>query len=106
MDFNKWINKGIPYLNAKSEKYQLDYIHDSNINNYDPSNIHKFKTVNLCKDEDRRKYEEFCKLFSDFLYSDTDSYLFENYQKFLQYHIINNMLKGKTDRHRAGELSN
>lgn len=91
MDFNKWINKGIPYLNAKTEKKEIDYINESNLNNYDPTNIHKVKTVNLCKNEDKLKYEEFCKLFSDFLYSDADSYLFDKYPKFMQYYIINNM---------------
>jgi len=91
MDFNKWINKGIPYINAKHEKKEIDYIIESNINNYDPLNIHKARTVNLFKEEDKAKYEEFCNLFSEFLYSDADTYLFDKYPKFLQYHILNNM---------------
>jgi poly(A)-specific ribonuclease len=91
MDFNKWINKGIPYINAKHEKKELDYIIESNINNYDPLNINKVKTINIYKEEDKEKYEEFCKLFTEFLNSDNEKYLFEKCPKFMQYHILNNL---------------
>ncbi len=91
MDFNKWIYKGIPYLNAKMEKQTLDNLGESNINLYDPSNHLKAKNVYLIQDADKLKYEEFCKLFSTFMCSDAQSHLFEKYPKFMQYHIINNM---------------
>jgi len=91
MDFNKWIYKGIPYMNSKTEKQLLDNLNELNINSYDPSNTSKAKTVNLFRDSDRQKYEEFCKLFSEFLYSEAESHIFEKYPKFMQYHIINNM---------------
>jgi poly(A)-specific ribonuclease len=91
MDFNKWIYKGIPYLNAKAEKQMLENLSDSNINLYDPSNPLKAKNINLFKDGDKQKYEDFCKNFSSFLYSEAESHLFEKYPKFIQLHIINNM---------------
>ncbi len=91
MDFNKWIYKGIPYVNSKTEKQMLDNLNDSNINLYDPSNLSKIKSINLYKDCDRQKYEEFCRDFSEFLYSEAESHIFEKYPKFMQYYIINNM---------------
>jgi hypothetical protein len=91
MDFNKWINKGIPYINAKHEKKELDYIIESNINNYNPLDVNKIKTINIFKEEDKEKYEEFSKLFPEFLNSNEEKYLFEKCPKFMQYHIINNL---------------
>lgn len=91
MDFNKWIYKGIPYMNSKNEKQIMDNLLESNINSYDPKNTQKFKAISLYKDQDKNKYEEFCKSFSDFLYSEAETYMFEKYPKFMQLHIINNM---------------
>lgn len=91
MDFNKWIYNGIPYINSRFEKQLIDNLSESDINLYDPTNMQKFKNIILFSDQDRNKYEDFCKVFSDFLYSDAKDHIFENYPKYLQYYIINNM---------------
>jgi hypothetical protein len=91
MDFNKWIYKGVSYMNAKQESTQIDSATDGNLNFYNPNDKTKFKTISLTKDEDRKKYDEFCKIFSDFLYSDEKSKFFEKYPKFFIYYILNNM---------------
>jgi len=91
MDFNKWIYKGIPYLNAKQESSMRETLMDGNLNFYNPQDKNKFKNVILNKPEDRVKYEEFCKIFSDFLYSDQKTYFFEKYPKFFMYYILNNL---------------
>lgn len=91
MDFNKWIYKGIPFINAKQEKMYTDNLTDSNVNCYDPSDKTKLKNVTLHKEEDRNKYEEFCKKFSEFLYSDIKQFMTERYPKFFIFLILNNM---------------
>jgi hypothetical protein len=90
MDFNKWIYKGIPYLNAKQESNLIETLSDGNLNFYNPLDKSRYKNVALTKNEDKVKYEEFCKLFSDFLYSDEKTYFFEKYPKFFMYYILNN----------------
>jgi hypothetical protein len=91
LDFNKWIYKGIPYINSKFEKQQFESIMDSNLNFYDPSDKSKLKNIIVNKEEDKKNYDEFCRKFSDFIYSDEESQLFEKLPKFLLYHFLNNM---------------
>lgn len=90
MDFNKWINKGIPYMNSKQEKRELEYINDSNINLYNPEGNNR-KTINLFREDDKKKYENFQSEFNDFLFSDANCNIFDKYPKFMQYHIMNNI---------------
>ena len=51
MDFNKWIYKGIPYLNAKQESSMRESLMDGNLNFYNPQDKNKFKNVILNKDD-------------------------------------------------------
>jgi hypothetical protein len=90
MDFNKWIYKGISYLNAKQESQLLEGITDSNVNFYDPSDKLKYKNITLYKDEDKKKYEEMCRLFSEFYNSEEKYYYFEKYPKFMIFYFLNN----------------
>jgi poly(A)-specific ribonuclease len=91
MDFNKWIYKGVHYINSKQLKTMTDSATEWNINFYDPSDKTKFKNIMLYKDEDKLKYEDFCKTFSEFLYSEHKTYIFEKYQRFFINYILNNL---------------
>jgi poly(A)-specific ribonuclease len=90
MDFNKWIYKGVSYLNAKQESQLLEGLTDSNINFYDPCDKLKYKNITLYKDEDKKKYEEMCRLFSEFYNSEEKYFFFEKYPKFMIFYFLNN----------------
>lgn len=91
MDFNKWIYKGIPYMNVRNEKMLLENVLDGNINIYDPNDKLKVKNVSLFREEDKTKYEEFRKNFVDFIGSDDKNRIFEKYPKYFLYYIMNNL---------------
>lgn len=100
MDFNKWIHKGnyikayqlgIPYMNVKQENNFLENISDGDVNFYNPSDPQKFKNISLFKEEDRSRYNDFCKIFSEFLYSEHKCWMFEKYPKYFIYYIMNNL---------------
>ncbi len=77
-------------MNVKQEKQLLESLTDSSLNFYDPTDKNKFKNITLNREEDKKKYEEFCKIFNEFLYSDEKKWFFEKYPKFFLYYIINN----------------
>ena len=90
MDFNKWIYKGVSYLNAKQEGTIVETLTDSNINFYNPSDKLKYKNITIYKDEDKLKYDELCRLFSEFYNSEEKFYYFDKYPKFMIYYFLNN----------------
>jgi hypothetical protein len=78
-------------LNAKQEYNLLETISEGNPNFYNPSDPLKFKNVSLFKEQDRNKYNDFCKVFSEFLYSEHKSWMFEKYPKYFIYYVMNNL---------------
>jgi len=94
MDLQRYsikINKGVPYINAKQENTIMESLTDGNINFYNPNDKNKYKNITIFKDEDKLKYEDFCKTFTEFLYSENKNWIFEKFQKFFIYYIINNI---------------
>lgn len=75
----------------------MDALTDRDLNFYDPQKQlgpkekTKVKNVQLFKEEDKTKYEEFCKTFTEFLYSEHKSWMFEKYPHYFIYYILNNM---------------
>jgi hypothetical protein len=78
-------------LNTKQENNLLETMSEGNPNLYDPSDPLKFKNVSLFKEQDRNKYNDFCKVFSEFLYSEHKCWIFEKYPKYFIYYVINNL---------------
>ena len=91
MDFNKWICKGVTYLNSKQFKHLSENLMDNNINNYDPEDPNKYKNIALYKEEDRCKYNEFAKKFSEFFFGNEKSFKIERLPRFFMLYIINNL---------------
>ena len=90
MDFNKWIRKGINYLNTKQYKKLAENILENNINLYEPDEPKKFKNVSLYRDEEKEKYNEFQKKFSDFIFNDNETiFKIEKLPRFFLTYIIN-----------------
>lgn len=91
MDFNKWICKGVNYLNTKQFKHLSENVMDNSINNYDPDDITKFKNIALYKEEDRNKYNEFLKKFTEFFFGNEKRLVIEKLPKFFMLYILNNL---------------
>ena len=82
-DFNKWIIKGIPYLNEDELKKLCDKKLNFNINQYNPKN--KLKKIILHKDLDKNIYNDFNKKFQEFFHSNS---IFELKTEKIQRHIL------------------
>ena len=94
MDFNKWIRKGINYLNTKQYKKLAENILENNINLYDPDEPKKFKNVSLYRDEEKEKYNDFQKKFSEFIFNDNETiFKIEKLPRFFLTYILNNTQK-------------
>jgi hypothetical protein len=78
-------------MNNRNEKNLIETISESNINVYDPTDKTKFKNVQLFKEEDRQKYDEFSKIFIQFLSSDDQTMLVDKFPRFFINYIINNL---------------
>lgn len=92
MDFNKWIYKGIQFLNSAQYKHLSDTYIDSNINNYNPDDPTKFKSVKLYKEEDKKKYQTFTENFNKFFQDETQKvFSVEKFPRFFLIYIINNL---------------
>ena len=99
MDFNKWIRKGVNYLNSKQYKKLSENTLDNNINLYNPDDKKKYKNVSLYRDEEKEKYNEFQKSFSEFIHNDNETILkTEKFPRFFLLYIINNIQKEIRDK--------
>ena len=67
----------------------MESIMEGNINLYNPDDKAQFKQVFLNKEEDKNRYEEFNKLFQNFLKSDAKTMVCEKYPRFFLNYIIN-----------------
>ena len=69
----------------------MESIMESNINLYNPEDKAQFKQVFLNKEEDKTKYEEFNKIFQNFLKSDAKTCVCEKYPRYFLNYIINQL---------------
>lgn len=76
-DFNKWINKGVSYLNNENLKKLTERIMSGNINKYDPKNMSSFKNIVLYKEQDKIKYKNFLDKFNNF-YNNPEEKVFKH----------------------------
>ena len=91
-DFNKWISKGVPYLNDDNLNKLLERTINGDINKYNPniSSIHK--NILLYKEKDKIIYENFLNKFNCF-YNDTKKIIFkhEKINKHLLLYFLNKL---------------
>ena len=91
-DFNKWISKGVPYLNDDNLNKLLERTINGDINKYNPniSSIHK--NILLYKEKDKIIYENFLNKFNCF-YNDTKEIIFkhEKINKHLLLYFLNKL---------------
>ena len=52
-DFNKWINKGVEYLNTEGVEKERQYLTEKNLNMFKATS-----PITLYKDDDKKKYNE------------------------------------------------
>lgn len=88
-DFNKWIIKGIPYLNEDELKKLCDKKLNFNINQYNPKN--KMKKINLFKENDKKIYNEITKIFDEFYNSNSNELKIEKIQRHILIYFLNNL---------------
>ena len=88
-DFNKWIIKGIPYLNEDELKKLCDKKLNFNINQYNPKN--KKKKIILFKENDKKIYNEIKKIFDEFYNSNSNELKIEKIQRHILIYFLNNL---------------
>jgi poly(A)-specific ribonuclease len=88
-DFNKWIIKGIPYLNEDELKKLCDKKLNFNINQYNPKN--KMKKIILFKENDKNIYNEIKKIFDEFYNSNSNELKIEKIQRHILIYFLNNL---------------
>ena len=88
-DFNKWIIKGIPYLNEDELKKLCDKKLNFNINQYNPKN--KMKKIILFKENDKKIYNEIKKIFDEFYNSNSNELKIEKIQRRILIYFLNNL---------------
>ena len=88
-DFNKWIIKGIPYLNEDELKKLCDKKLNFNINQYNPKN--KMKKIILFKENDKKIYNEITKIFDEFYNSNSNELKIEKIQRHILIYFLNNL---------------
>ena len=89
-DFNKWIIKGIPYLNEDELKKLCDKKLNFNINQYNPKN--KMKKIILHKENDKKIYNELNTNFNNFFYnSNLNELKIEKIQRHILIYFLNNL---------------
>ena len=88
-DFNKWIIKGIPYLNEDELKKLCDKKLNFNINQYNPKN--KMKKIILFKENDKKIYNEIKKIFDEFYNSNSNELKIEKIQRHILIYFLNNL---------------
>ena len=65
-DFNKWITKGVSYLNEDNLNKLIDRTFNGDINKYNPNDVASFKKIKLYKEKDKVIYENFLSQFNSF----------------------------------------
>ena len=76
-DFNKWIKKGVPYLNDDNLNKLTERTLNGDINKYNPNDPNIGKNINLYKEKDKIIYEQFLNEFNSF-FNDQNEKIFKH----------------------------
>ena len=91
-DFNKWISKGVPYLNEENLNKLIERTTHEDINKYNPNISSMFKKINLYKQKDKNIYENFLNKFNDFIKNgDEKIFKHEKINKHIVIHFLNKL---------------
>ena len=69
----------------------MESIMEGNINLYNPEDKYQFKQIFLNRDDDKTKYEDFNKMFTQFLSSDQKIYSCEKFPRYFLIYILNQL---------------
>ena len=91
-DFNKWITKGVSYLNEDDLNKLINRTLNGDINKYNPNDISSFKSITLYKEKDKIIYENFLNKFNSF-FNDPNEKIFkhEKINKHLILYFLNKL---------------
>ena len=90
-DFNKWINKGVSYLNNEHLKKLTERLMSGNINKYDPKIPSTFKNIVLYKEQDKIRYKNFLEKFDKFYNSEEKIFKHEKIVRHLLIYFLNQL---------------
>jgi poly(A)-specific ribonuclease len=89
-DFNKWIKKGVSYLNEENLNKLVDRTINGDINKYNPNDIYSFKNIALYKEKDKIIYDEFLNKFNSFFNNQDEKFFkHEKINKHLVLYFLN-----------------
>ena len=91
-DFNKWISKGVSYLNDDNLNKLVERSMNNDINKYNPNIASIHKNIMLYKEKDKIVYENFLNKFNEF-YNNQNEKIFkhEKIYKHLVLFFLNNL---------------
>ena len=91
-DFNKWISKGVPYLNEENLNKLIERTTHEDINKYNLNISSMFKKINLYKQKDKNIYENFLNKFNDFIKNGNEKiFKHEKINKHIVIHFLNKL---------------
>ena len=91
-DFNKWISKGVPYLNEENLNKLKEREMKGDINKYNPNISSMYKNINLYKQKDKNIYENFLKRFNDFIKNENEKiFKHEKINKHIVLYFLNEL---------------
>ena len=91
-DFNKWIKKGVSYLNENYLNKLIDRTFNGDINKYNPNDVSSFKKITLYKEKERIIYENFLNQFNSFFNNSNEKTLkCEKINKHIVLYFLNNL---------------
>ena len=91
-DFNKWISKGVPYLNEENLSKLKERLINGDINKYNPNLSSMHKNINLYKQKDKIIYENFLNKFNDFIKNEDEKiFKHEKINKHLVIYFLNEL---------------
>ena len=91
-DFNKWIKKGVSYLNEENLNKLIDRSINGDINKYNPNDISSFKNITLYKEKDKIIYDNFLNKFNSFFNNQNEKiFKHEKINKHLVLYFLNKL---------------
>ena len=92
IDFNKWINQGVSYVNNEQLKRLSEHLLNDNINKYVPKTGGMYKQITLYKKTDKDKYSIFVSKFKEFMDDpDQKEFYWTKMQKHLMLYFLNSL---------------
>ena len=91
-DFNKWIKKGVSYLNEINLNKLVDRTLNGDINKYNPNDNISYKNITLFKEKDKNIYDDFLNKFNSFFNNPNEKYFkHEKINKHLILYFLNKL---------------